>query len=83
MYKLDVFDGTGVTTEGFYSEVINTNGYEKYIGKLPTQEEFDAEIEKLTIGESYIVVIGDDELEVKCEEMSEEEFNNLGEFAGW
>lgn len=74
---------TGDTTEGFYNEVINTNDYEIFIDKLPTQEEFDNEIEKLTIGESYKVIVGEDELEVKCEEMSEEEFNSLGEFAGW
>lgn len=74
---------TGKTPEGFYNEVINTNDYEKHIDKLPTQEEFDTEIEKLTIGESYKVIVGEDELEVKCEEMSEEEFNSLGEFTGW
>jgi hypothetical protein len=74
---------TGNTPEGFYNEVINTNDYEIYIGKLPTQKDFDTEIEKLTIGESYKVIVGDDELEVECVDMDEEEFNSLGEFTGW
>lgn len=74
---------TGDTTDGFYTEIINTNDYETFINELPSKEEFDNELKELVIGESFKIVVGIDELEFKCEEISEEEFNSLGEFTGW
>jgi hypothetical protein len=51
--------------------------------EILTEEELESKIESLNIGESFGQEIGLTDFAVKCEEMSEEEFNNLPEFSGW
>ena len=69
--------------DGFYNEVRNVLEVAKNVKEVPTEEEFNKNIAKLNVSESYKVEIGNAEIEILCEDMPEEEFNNLNEFSGW
>lgn len=74
---------TGNTSEGFYNEVINVREEWEESVYIPTEEHYTNELSKLNIGDSYIIFVGETEIEVECIDMDEEEFNNLGKFTGW
>ena len=74
---------TGNNVSGFYTEAQIALENQDSAASIPTEEEFNKNIENLSISENYKITIGDTELEIRCEDMLEEEFNNLDEFAGW
>jgi hypothetical protein len=76
---------TGNSIEGFYNEVINAQKCGGENAFIPTEDEFNNQLLKLNIGDSYTTYFGSypTTIQVKCEEMSEEDYNSLDEFAGW
>jgi hypothetical protein len=74
---------TDTKIDGFYNEVLNVRDEVEESVYIPTEEHYTSELSKLNIGDSYIIFVGETEIEVECVDMDEKEFNNLSEFTGW
>jgi hypothetical protein len=76
---------TDTKIDGFYNELLYAQECGRENAFIPTKEEFNNKLLKLNIGDYYKIYIGSEPttIQVKCEEMSEEEFNSLGKFTGW
>ena len=86
VYTIYLNDDRGWTSDkvdGFYCEVKNVFEEETFASEPPEENEFNKNIEKLNANESYKVIIGESEIEIKCKDMPEEVFRNLDEFTGW
>jgi hypothetical protein len=76
---------TGNKVEGFYNEVLYAKECEVEGTYIPTEEDFNNRLLSLNIGDSYTLHIGEKptSIKIKCEDMSEDDYNDLDEFAGW